>query len=73
MKLLTKEQQIQTQKENLEDKHTKDKKFCQDRGHFQYKGKQRGAVKSICNLRHIANKEIPIVLTIDLIMITILS
>ena len=39
----------------------KDKKYHKNRDHFHYTGEYRDAVHSICNLRYIFPKNIPIV------------
>ena len=69
MKLLTKEQQESYEnakicyicKEKFENKYLKDKKYRKVRDHCHYTGEYRGAVYSICNLKHSVPKKIPIV------------
>ena len=69
MKLLTNEQQDSYEnaksyfiyKEIFEGKNAKDKKYRKVRDHCHYTGKYRGAAQSICNLKYIVPKEIPIV------------
>ena len=72
MKLLTKEQQDSYEnakiccicKENIENKHLKDKKYCKVRDHCYDTGEYRGAANSICNLKCVPKripKRIPIV------------
>ena len=39
-------------KEELEDKHAKEKKYCKVRDQCHYAGKYRGTAQSICNLRY---------------------
>ena len=41
--------------------YLKDKKYCKVRDHCLYTGEHRGAVHSICNLKHSVPKEIPMV------------
>ena len=38
-----------------------DKKYCKIRDHCHYAGEYRDAAHSICNLKHVAPKKIPIV------------
>ena len=63
MKLLTKEQQesyenvkicyiCKTKKKKIENKYLKNKKYLRVRNHCHYTGKYKGAVHSICNLKH---------------------
>ena len=60
MKLLTHKQQKSYQnaktcyicKENIEDKHAKDKKHRKVRDHRHYIGEYRGAAHSICKLKY---------------------
>ena len=69
MKLLTNKQQksyanakvCYNCKENLEDKHAKDKGYCKVRDHCNCTGKYSGAVHSVCNLKYCVPKEIPTV------------
>ena len=59
MKLLTNRQQRSYEnakvcyicKENFENKHAKDKKYCKVKGNCHYTGKYRSAADSICNLK----------------------
>ena len=59
MKLLTKEQQKSYEnakicyicQEKFENKYLKDKKYRKVRDHCHYKGENRGAGHSICNLK----------------------
>ena len=68
MKLLTKEQQESYKnakicyicQEKLENKYSKDKKYRKIRDHCHYTGEYRGAVHSVCNLKDIVPKRIPI-------------
>ena len=68
MKLLTKEQQesyenakiCYTWKEKFENEYLNDKRYCEVRNHCYYAGEYRGAVHSICNLRHSIPKMISI-------------
>ena len=46
-------------KKNL--KYFKDKKYCKVRYHCHYTGEFRGAAYSICNLKYIVPKKIPII------------
>ena len=81
MKELTNEQQISYQnakicyicKEQIEDKHAKDKKYCKVRDHCHYTEEYEGAAHCICNLKYIVPKEISIVFTMDITMIIFLS
>ena len=69
VKLLTKEQQELYEnaklcyicKEKFENKYLKYKKYRKVRDHCHYTGEYRGAVQSICNLKYIVPKKIPIV------------
>ena len=69
MKLLTKEQQESNEnaktcyicKKNFENKYLKDKRYCKARDHCHYIEKYRGAAHSICKLKYIVPKNIPIV------------
>ena len=45
----------------FEDKYAKDKKYRNFKGNRHYTEEQRGARHSICNLKYIIPKEIPIV------------
>ena len=68
MKLLTKEQQesyenakiCYTWKEKFENEYLNDKRYCEVRNHCYYAREYRGAVHSICNLRHSIPKMISI-------------
>ena len=70
MNLLTNEQQKSYQnanicyicKEQLPDKHAKDKKYDKVRDDCHYAGKYRGSVHSVCNLEYSVHKKISIVL-----------
>ena len=65
MKLLTKEHQESYEnskkcyicKEKSENKYLQDKKHRKVRDHCHYTGEYRGAVHSICNLKHIVPKK----------------
>ena len=48
-------------KEKFENKYLKYKKYCTVRDHCHYAGEYRGARHSICNLKYIIPKMIPIV------------
>ena len=48
-------------KKKIENKYLKDKKYRKVRDHCHYTGEYRGAVHSICNLKHSAPKNFPIV------------
>ena len=62
MKLLTKQQHnCYICQEKFENKYLKDKKYCKVRDHCHYTGEYRGAAHSICNLKYIVPKKIPIV------------
>ena len=54
-------------------KYTNDKNYRKVRDHRDYTGKYRDAAHSICNLKYSISKEIPVVFTMDLTMIIILS
>ena len=70
MKLLTKEKQEPDEneqicyicKEKYENKYLKDKKYRKVGGLCHYTGEYRGAAHSICILKYIVPKKIPIVL-----------
>ena len=40
--------------------YLKDKKYCKNRDHCHHSREQRGAAHSICNLKYITTKKIPI-------------
>ena len=69
IKLITKEQQESYEntkicyicKKKIENKYLKDKKYRKVRDHCHYIGEYRGAAHSICNLKHSAPKNFPIV------------
>ena len=44
-------------KEQFEDTHAKDKKYCKVRDHCHYTGEYRGAPYSICNLKYSVPKK----------------
>ena len=48
-------------KEKFENKYLKEKQYCKVRDNCHYTGEHRGAVHSICNLKHSVSKNIPIV------------
>ena len=48
-------------KEKFESKYLKDKKYIKVRDHFHYIEECRGAAHSICSLKYIMPKNIPIV------------
>ena len=81
MKLLTKEQQETYEnvkicyicKEKFEIKYLEDKNYRKVRDHCHYTGGHRSAAHSICNLKYIVPKKIPIVFIMDLTLIIILS
>ena len=60
-------------KEKFENKYLKDKKYRKVRYDCNHTGEYRGAVHSICNLKHSVPKRIPTVFKMDVTMIIILS
>ena len=81
MKLLTNGQQKSYEnvkicyicKENLKANMLRIKKYCKVSDHCYYTSEYREAAHNICDLKYNVPKEIPIVLTIYLTMIIILS